>query len=242
MFRAVRLNKASLEIISQIRELIFAGKLQPGDRLAPENSLLEQFGVSKQTLKEALRTLEYMGLLEIKKGVSGGAYVVEMDREVIREVLATFLFFKNPTIHNISEVRKVIEPYTARIAAEKATEKDLERISGFIFVYNNQIENYEIEDMKNDIEFHRGIAELTGNPILELIVDFIETIMVDLKKLIKPNLSFSDKVTKAHQRIFKALKEKDPDKASNEMLIHLIEVEESLAVMEEKIGLWKGLK
>ena len=91
----------------------------PGDKLPSEGALMEQFHVSKQTLKEALRALEYLGLLQMKKGVTGGAFVVEMDREVIREVLASFLFFKHLTIHNLSEVRKIVEPYTARIAAGK---------------------------------------------------------------------------------------------------------------------------
>lgn len=242
MFKTVQLNKASLEIISQIREMIFSGKLRPGDRLASENTLLEQFGVSKQTLKEALRTLEYMGLLEIKKGITGGAYVVEMDREVIREVLASFLFFKKPTIHNISEVRKIIEPYSARIAADKASEEDLDRIESLISIESNQTESYGTDSMRNDIEFHRSIAAVTGNPILELIVDFIETVMVDLKKVIKPNHCFADTVMKAHERIYKALKERNPDIAQEEMYRHLIEVENSLSVLEEKIGLWQGLK
>jgi GntR family transcriptional repressor for pyruvate dehydrogenase complex len=72
MFNAVRLNKASMQIISQIRGMIFEGRLSPGDRLPTEAALMEQFQVGKQTLKEALRSLEYMGLLQIRKGVTAG--------------------------------------------------------------------------------------------------------------------------------------------------------------------------
>ena len=117
MFNAVGFNKASQQIISQIRGLILEGKLSPGDRLPSENALTAQFQVSKQTLREALRALEYMGLIEIKKGVTGGAYVVEVDPGVAKEILTNFLFFKNLTIRNLSEIRKIIEPYAAGVAA-----------------------------------------------------------------------------------------------------------------------------
>ena len=203
---------------------------------------MEQFHVSKQTLKEALRALEYMGLLQMKKGVSGGAFVVEMDREVMREVLASFLFFKHPTIRNLSEVRKIIEPYTARIAAEKATNEDIERLSALMMADRQQADRYDSEARKSDMEFHLTIAEITGNPILELMVDFVETIMVDLKKVIKPGAAFSVSVLKSHEKILKAIKKKDAEKAAREMYNHLVEVENSLAELEEKTGLWKGSK
>jgi GntR family transcriptional regulator, transcriptional repressor for pyruvate dehydrogenase complex len=242
MFDAVRFNKASMQIISQIRGLILEGRLAPGDKLPSESALMEQFHVSKQTLKEALRALEYLGLLEMRKGVTGGAFVVEMDREVIREVLASFLFFKHLTIRDLSEVRKIVEPYTARIAAEKATEEDLKGLAALIAADRQQSDEYDSEDRKSDMEFHRTIAAITGNPILELIVDFVETVMVDMKKVIKPGASFSVSVLKAHERIYKALRKKDAEKAAREMHKHLVEVEDSLAELEEKTGQRKGSK
>lgn len=238
MFNEVRLNKVSMQIISQIRELIFSGRLSPGDRLYPEASLMEQFGVSKQSLKEALRALEYIGLLEIKKGVGGGAYVVEMDREVIREVLASFLFFKKPTVHNLSEVRMIVEPYTARLAAERITEQYLERLGMLVAEDRMESKEYDSRCREIDMEFHRGIAIATRNPILELVVDFIETIMMDLKKVIKPDTPFSLAVIEGHRRIFDALQNRDPKKASEEMERHLIEVENCLVELEGKIGLF----
>ncbi len=233
MFKPVYFDKASIQIISQIRGLILAGKLCPGDRLAPESILAEQFGVSRQTLKEALRTLEYMGLVKIKKGVSGGAYVMEMDKEIMREVLASFLFFKNLTIQNLSEVRKIVEPYTARVAAERMSEKDLEKIGMLLREDRLQVIRYDAKDRKIDMDFHRSIAGATGNPILELVVDFIETVMMDLKSVIKPSTSFSTIVLEGHKKIYKALRDKNPVKASEEMQNHLIEVENYLAASEK---------
>jgi DNA-binding FadR family transcriptional regulator len=85
MFKSAKSNKISGHIIEQIREAIFKGQLKPGDKLPPERELMKNFKVSKATLREALRSLEVLGFLEIRKGVSGGAFVTEVKRH-IREV------------------------------------------------------------------------------------------------------------------------------------------------------------
>lgn len=244
MFNAVRLNKASQQIVSQIRALIFEGKLARGDKLPPESALLEQFHVSKQTLKEGLRALEYMGLLDIRKGVTGGAFVVEVDTEVIREVLANFLYFKNLTIRNLSEVRKIVEPYAASMAAQNISEEDLRALRDLIESSRQQQSGdlYSSEMAKTDLEFHRVIANSTRNPILVLMVDFVETVMADLKKIVKPGVPFSAAVLKAHEKIYDAISKRDSQRAASEMREHVLEVEENIATLERKTGIWKGLK
>jgi GntR family transcriptional repressor for pyruvate dehydrogenase complex len=89
MFNSVKSNKISEHIIEQIRKAIFEGKLKPGDKLPPERELIENFGVSKATLREAMRSLEVLGFLEIRKGASGGAFVTEIDSKEQRLFLAT---------------------------------------------------------------------------------------------------------------------------------------------------------
>jgi GntR family transcriptional repressor for pyruvate dehydrogenase complex len=243
MFNAVRLNKASQQIISQVRGLILEGKLSPGDRLAPENVLMDQFQVSKQTLREALRALEYMGLIEIRKGVTGGPHVVEVDPGVAKEILTNFLFFKNLTIHNLSEVRKLIEPWAAGIAAHSMKDEDLAALAALIEASKKEpTEEYSTDTSRNDLDFHRLIAKSTNNPILVLMIDFVETLMGDLKKLIRPDVGFSVTVLTAHERIYAAIKGKDEKKAVSEMYDHVTEVEERLAELEEKVGLWGRMK
>ncbi len=244
MFNAVRLNKASQQIVSQIRALIFEGRLLPGDKLPPESTLMEQFHVSKQTLKEALRSLEYMGLLDIRKGVTGGAFIAEVDTEVIREVLANFLYFKNLSIRNLSEVRKIVEPYAAKTAAEHMSEQDLQTLARLIETSKNELAShaYSPEVVKADLEFHRVIAGSTKNPILVLMVDFVETVMADLKKIVKPGVPFAATVLRSHQKIYDAISAGDAARAASEMEKHILEVEESMVKLEKKVGLWKGLK
>ena len=128
MFKSVKSNKISEHSIDQIRNAIFEGRLKPGDKLPSEKALMESFHVSKATLREALRSLEILGFLEIRKGVSGGPFVTEVDMEKARDSFTNFLLFKNLSLSNLSEVRLVLEPYVAEKAALAITEKDLERL------------------------------------------------------------------------------------------------------------------
>ena len=98
MFKIARTSKITQKIIDQIRTAILEGKLKPGDILPPEKELMEQFGVSKQTLRESLRALEHMGLIDVRKGIGGGAHIVEVDIEVTKQSLANFLYFKDLSI------------------------------------------------------------------------------------------------------------------------------------------------
>ncbi|OGP95727.1 MAG: hypothetical protein A2157_06130 [Deltaproteobacteria bacterium RBG_16_47_11] len=108
MFDSVKSDKVSQHIIDQIRNAIFDGRLKPGDKLPSERELVEKFKVSKATLREALRSLEVLGFLEIRKGVSGGAFVTEVDMTKAKDCFTNFLLFKNLSLKNLSEVRLLI--------------------------------------------------------------------------------------------------------------------------------------
>jgi GntR family transcriptional repressor for pyruvate dehydrogenase complex len=244
MFNAVRVNKASQQIVSQIRNQVLEGKLAPGDKLPPENVLMGQFHVSKQTLREALRVLEYLGLIGIRQGTGGGAQIIEVGTEIAKDILANFLYFKNLSIYDLSEVRKVIEPYTARKAAESPSSRDLKKMKEFIDTSAKALaEQLNPEQMSSyDLGFHRVIAEAGNNPILVLIVDFVESLMADVKSLLKPDAAFSNSVLEAHTRIYDAILNNDAGRASAEMYQHIVDVETSLATLGEKSDLWKRPK
>ncbi|MCK4783939.1 MAG: FadR family transcriptional regulator [Desulfobacteraceae bacterium] len=96
MFRAAsKTEKISDHIIEQIRDAVLSGQFKPGDRLASENELINQFEVSKATIREALRVLEVMGLIEIKKGVGGGVFIAEVEMKTTINSIINFLYFKS---------------------------------------------------------------------------------------------------------------------------------------------------
>jgi GntR family transcriptional repressor for pyruvate dehydrogenase complex len=235
MFISAKSNKVSEHIIEQIRKAIFEGKLKPGDKLPPEKELLKNFKVSKATLREALRSLEILGFLEIRKGMSGGAFVTEVDMKKARDSFANFLLFKNLSLSNLSEVRLILEPYVAEKAALTITEEDLRKLEKL----NEECEyilkrNIPIESRKNEIEYHRTIGSVTGNPILMFIINFVEDLLIDTKEILKPSKEFSQKVLNAHKRIYKALSERNPKKAREEMVRHVREVARDLLALQKE--------
>jgi GntR family transcriptional regulator, transcriptional repressor for pyruvate dehydrogenase complex len=235
MFKSVKSNKISEHIVEQIRQAIFEGRLKAGDKLPPEKVLLETFHVSKATLREALRSLEMLGFLEIRKGASGGGFVTEVDMKKARDSFTNFLLFKNLSLSNLSEVRLILEPYVAEKAALVITEEDLRRLEKLNkeceYVLKN---NIPIESRKNEIEYHRIIGSVSGNPILMFILDFVENLLIDTKEILQPGKEFSQKVLNAHKRIYKALLERDHKKTREEMVKHVREVERDLIALQKK--------
>jgi len=237
LFKSVKSNKVSEHITEQIRRAIFAGKLKPGDKLSPERELTKTFHVSKVTLREALRSLEILGFLEIRKGVSGGAFVTAVDMKKARDSFTNFLLFKNLSLSNLSEVRLILEPYVAEKAALAITEEELRRLENL----NKECEyvikhDIPIESRKNEIEYHRIIGSISGNPILMFILDFVENLLIDTKEILQPGKEFSQKVLNAHKRIYKALLERDSKKVREEMIKHVREVEKDLIALQKKRG------
>ncbi len=238
MFKSARSNKISEHIIEQVRKAIFEGKLKPGDKLPPEKELMKNFNVSKATLREALRSLEVLGFLEIRKGVSGGAFVTEVDMKKARDSFINFLHFKNLSIKDLTEVRLLLESHIAEKAALAITEDDLSRLKKLIeeceYVLKHDI---PIEHRKNEIEFHRIIGSVSGNPILMFILDFVENLLIDTKEILQPGKEFSQRVLNAHKRIYKALSERDSKKVRQEMIKHVKEVERDLIALQQKRGI-----
>jgi len=235
IFKSVKLNKISEHITEQIRKAIFEGALKPGDKLPSEKKLVETFHVSKTTLREALRSLEVMGFLEIRKGKSGGAFVTEVDMKTARDSFTNFLLFKKLSLSNLSEVRLILEPYVAEKAALSITEEGLKRLDKL----NKECEyilkkNIPIESRKNEIEFHRIIGSVSANPILMFILDFVENLLIDTKEILQPSKEFSKRVLKAHQRIYKAFLKRDPEKARREMIKHVRKVAEDLMELQKE--------
>jgi GntR family transcriptional regulator, transcriptional repressor for pyruvate dehydrogenase complex len=206
MFKTVnKSEKVSDNIIAQIRDSILSGMLKPGDRLASEKELIEQFGVSKATMREALRVLEVMGLIEIRKGISGGAFVAEVDMRTTIHSIINFLHFQPVSIKEITMLRYLIEPTVAQIAASNITEKDIEKLSTII---GENITPGETEVSK-EITFHRYLARMVGNTILILIIDFIDNLLRSIKSELNLSPDFYEEVRVAHKIILECIMQGD---------------------------------
>jgi GntR family transcriptional repressor for pyruvate dehydrogenase complex len=234
VFKSVRHTNIAQQVIDQIRDAILKGRVKPGDKLPAEMELVQRFQVSKQTLREALRALEYLGLIEMRKGVNGGAYIAEVDMEVTLASLANFLYFKNVSIEHISAVRKAIEPHCARLAAERISEENLQRLNTSLKECEELSSPvYSPEVTRSEISFHRIIANSTENPIMILLVDFVENLLQDVKDIIRPDEAFRKMVLDSHKRIYQAIEAKDPQRAYDEMFKDVTQVGEFLFRMAD---------
>lgn len=235
MFNEVTQNKISTDIIRQIREAILTGQLHPGDQLPPEKKLLTNFGVSKTTLREALRALEVLGFLSIRKGAGGGAVVVEVDMQTTRDSIANFLHFKNVSVHDVSQARKILEPYLAQLAAERLGPEEIRKLEDLNQACREALDRGEnIIGGKHEIEFHILLAQGSGNAVLIMILDLVNSILRDIKLHLRPGMNFSEKVFAAHERILDAIQAHDGERAAAEMHRHVCEVEDGLMAIHAK--------
>lgn len=238
MFNEVRPKKAALEIISQVRQAILTGRLKPGDRLPAERDLIASFGVSKNTMREALRVLEVMGFLTIRQGPGGGAEVMAPDMRTTQDSIANFLHFQNTSITDLSEARRVVEPYLARLAAGRLRQDELERLESLNQSCRLILARGEsLVGCADEVNFHRILAQVSENPVLILITDLVNSLLADSKVHLRPGLEFSRRVLTAHERILDALKARDGERAAQEMLSHIEEVEGELLSLRQESSL-----
>lgn len=209
----------SQKIERRIEEAIRQKKLLVGAKLPSERELCEMFAVSRTALREALRRLSARGLIQIKKG--SGMFVSELKIGDAIESLNLYydLSFDNNLISQIIEVRRVFEPEIARMAANNRTDKDLKALLGNIADLEDcDPDNTQMEaDIIN--KFHLNIAKATGNPIVIITMEPIYSLLPRMRNLIYANVDGEKDFTlKAHQAILEAIKDKQGDKAFQEMV------------------------
>ena len=218
-------GKVSYHIIEQIRDSILSGRMKPGDRLASEKELIDGFGVSKASVREALRVLEVMGLVEIKKGISGGVFIAEVDMKTTVNSILNFLHFTSVSIKDITMLRYLLEPAAARLAASRVTDNDLSKLRLMVGEDINESKTGQAME----INFHRYLARLSENPILILIMDFIDNMLEDIKFQLGLKKDFYEKVRRMHRDVVESLANRDGEGAARAITHDLLEVGNHLA-------------
>jgi len=237
-FEPLSIRRTSEYIEEKIRETILDGTLKSGDRLFTEKEMAEQFGVSVVTLREALRALETLGLIEKRKGQRGGIFVSEINNESIKASIGYFLSFKDLSAEHLYEVRKIIEPAAIKLAVQKITQEEIEKLKENVSYCEEKLrsigdvlsekEFFELDQRNND--FHRMIAESTHNPILSLTIDYIMDFIPECEtKLLILDVDYCVQNIKDHRDILEGIKDRDEDECEKRMLHHLERLAEYLA-------------
>ena len=207
-------------IVEQIRLLMRQGQLKPGDRLPPERDLCERFGVSRVTVREALRMLESAGLVEIRVGARGGAFVTAPTSNRVGEGLADLLTLSVISAADVTEVRLILEVGIVPLVCERATEDDLAELEKICERSEAALRADYTMDMS--LEFHAAVARATHNPALVMLVEsFRGPILMSLEEAREVAPEMGGLGTKEHERFVEAVRRRDADDAARIMRGHL---------------------
>lgn len=199
--------------------MIISQELEPGSKLPSERQLVQELGISRASVREALRILEIMGLIEVKPG--RGIFVKELTGDVFLP-LSSWLPAHKETLRDHFEARQVIESRAAAFAAERASPEIIRSMKDALVDFSKKAEQDDLVGLiLADIEFHRLIAQATGNKTLMLLM---QTITRFLPEGWKASLRVPSRVAKTiveHRAILEAIERGDPDAASQAMSQHL---------------------
>jgi GntR family transcriptional repressor for pyruvate dehydrogenase complex len=226
MFTPIRQARASGEIVSQIERAIFAAELSPGDRLQSERELAEQFGVSRITVRDALRVLEARGLIRVKVGAMGGAFVADANTDRVAESISTLIKLKRMTLSELAEARKIVEAATAELAAQRADAAAVSRLQQNV-VRARPLLREPITHADASMDFHVELARAAGNEVLYATVEAYRELLVPSIRDLRDEKS-GRATQKAHEELVEAVRRHDSEGAREVMILHLSDFEKRL--------------
>jgi DNA-binding FadR family transcriptional regulator len=245
VFTPVSPARISEVIVDQIKQAIHDGVFQPGDRLPPERDLGTRFGVSRMTVRDALRILESAGLVEIRVGARGGAFVRRPGSVVVRERLADMLAMSSLTATDLTEARRVLELEVVTLACERATEEDLDQLASIAERAERAFTESGLSPEYSAM-FHGRLGEATHNRLLAMLVQALHDPVVRSvtrarhakrapggRPLPDP---YAEAQLRDHRRLIDALRARDRATARSIMEAHLQRTADQLAMERQDPG------
>jgi len=173
----VRVPKAGELVAEQLRRQIVTGELREGDSLPPENSLMERFGISRPTLREAFRILESEHIIVIKRGARGGAYVLVPEAGAAGRYAGALLQYRGTTLADLYEARTHLESASVEMLAKKRSADDLRRLDAAVTASAAELPDPVAYAEKHELQFHRLLIELAGNQTMTMLLEMLLSII-----------------------------------------------------------------
>ncbi|MFO7913585.1 MAG: FCD domain-containing protein [Desulfotignum sp.] len=214
----IRKERVSDQIKTVLKQAILDRHFKPGDKFPPEVEIAAKYEVSKASAREALRELESEGLIQKKRGVFGGSFVAAPGPEKIMDVVTNAYLFGDVTASDLAELRRILEPGLAAMAAERRTEEDLAAMAACIEQVSQSIDN-GTPDQTLAISFHRLIADACHNP-------FISALMASLVHVFQQVLAKTPDMETAKQDLvynrlfYECIRDRDKQRAAEVMADH----------------------
>jgi GntR family transcriptional repressor for pyruvate dehydrogenase complex len=209
-------------IVQKLLELIRVRSLKPGDKLPPERELSELMKVSRPSLREALKSLEMMSIINIRQG--SGAFVNKLEPESVVEHLDIVFTLDDTLYHDLFKARRVLESAIAGMAAENISDGELAEIEANIREAASAMKRPQ-EFLELDFKLHSLILKASRNRILPVFIQSINKLNLMMREKTNGYLKIRRSSVHDHQNILEALRARDPDSAAKAMEEHLFNVE-----------------
>jgi GntR family transcriptional regulator, transcriptional repressor for pyruvate dehydrogenase complex len=229
-FRPIHTRRAFEEICERIREQLALGVLKPGDKLPPERDLARQLGVSRNVLREALRSLEMAGVLKLQKGVKGGAFIREGDTSRMNDVMRDMLSLGTISVRELSEARIHVLELVVQLACANARQADYDALEANI--ERTELATREgrlLDRVECSRKFYKVLAAATGNKVIGMIMDSVTEIHMRFvyAKVASSGVAMPKLVEKRRQ-FLAALRARNVTAATRSMRAHLYSVQRML--------------
>ncbi len=215
------------EAIEKIKAMIVSGQLRAGDRLPKEADLAAELGLSRSSLREAVRALSLMNILDVRQG--DGTYVTSLEPTLLLEALSFIVdFHRDATVLELLQVRRILEPAATALATERATDAELEELGKLLDSLGPDPSADEL--VANDLEFHRRIVACSGNSVLSSLVETMSA--PTTRARVWRGLTQAgawERTLAEHRAILHAMKLRDAEAARSWSTVHIASVEQWLA-------------
>ena len=237
MLRRPRTSRVSEKIVGRIKKQISDGSLPVGHRLPAEREMARQFKTSRVSVREAYRSLEELGVLRIRRGAEGGAFIAKFDHEPVRRSLS-LVFGLGKTSHNeVTEARMLLEPTIARLAALRARPEDITKLERVLHQEEEEVRG-SADSGTTAGQFHRAIADCARNVPLVVLMNALADLTAESVSALdlKVRAKHRRKNCEYHREIFEAISAHDGDAAYNLMLQHVGDIQDRVGRTMKQAG------
>ncbi len=235
VYKVVRTSRLYEQIVQQIEESVLNGSLKPGDQLPAERDLAQRLGVSRTAVREAVKTLREKGLVEAYSG--RGTFVTNGTSQAARQSFDLMVKIgQQENSPHLAELRLILEPGIAALAAERVKEEDLAAMREAVAVMDRSQKHPEAY-IEADLDFHLALAEAVANPLILSLIDSIVGLLREQRIRIFNVEGGPQRGQFHHKRILEAMEHRDPEMARCAMRAHLEQVREDSQVLSSKSAL-----
>jgi GntR family transcriptional repressor for pyruvate dehydrogenase complex len=220
-----RSSPVAHDAIDTIKQMIVRGDIGPGQRLPAERDLAAQLGVSRPSLREAIRALIVLNILESRHGE--GTFVSSLEPELLSEPIDFLLQVNDTALSALFEARRALEAGVAALAAERATDLELAELEDFVKLGRTKLQDADAF-IEHDIEFHERLRRAARSPILASLLSSVATLSFVSRRQTAQSATTRARALADHEAMVKVLKARDPSAAHKAMVDHLEHVRASL--------------